>query len=136
VQEAAHDARLQARSRVVIYPLAVLPRHKPAGEWLYPLVGTLAFFLISAIAVYVLTSVWRERTAVASEPEVAPEPETAKPAHDGLSAGEILDRRLAIGEITIADYDQLVAALARRQAGPAAAAHVVAAGTGAVRAAA
>jgi hypothetical protein len=78
----------------------------------------------------VLTSVWREKTAIASEPE----PEAAKPAHDGLSAGEILDRRLATGEITIADYDQLVAALARRQAGTAAAAPVVAAGTGAVRA--
>jgi uncharacterized membrane protein len=130
LQEAAQDARLQARSRAVIYPLAVFSRHKPAGEWLYPLVGTLAFFLISAIAVYVLTSVWREKTAVASEPE----PEAAKPAHDGLSAGEILDRRLATGEITIADYDQLVAALARRQAGTAAAAPVVAAATGAVRA--
>ena len=98
-------------------------RHKPAGEWLYPLLGTLAFFLVSAIAVYALTSVWRDKAAA--------EPEAAKPSSDGLSAGEILDRRLASGEITIAEYDEIVAALARRHGASAAAA---AAGKGTVRA--
>lgn len=104
-------------------------RHKPAGEWFYPVLGTLALFLLTAIAVYVLTSVWRDKVAAATEPEVE-----AKPVNDGLSAGEILDRRLASGEITIAEYDELVAALARRQATSIAGA-AAAAGNGVVRAA-
>ncbi|HUB76297.1 MAG TPA: hypothetical protein VL977_04535 [Solirubrobacteraceae bacterium] len=89
----------------------MLGRGKPAGEWLYPLLGMLALFLLSAVAVYVLTSVWREHAAPAGEPEAA----APKPGAT-LAATEILDRRLASGEITIAEYDALSEALARGRA--------------------
>jgi uncharacterized membrane protein len=89
-------------------------RHSPAGNWLYPLISGLALFILAAAAVYVLTSLWRERTADvgAAEPATAAAP--APPSPSSLSAVEILDRRLASGEITIEQYEQLDALLARR----------------------
>ena len=77
-------------------------RHSPAGNWLYPLISGLALFILAAAAVYVLTSLWRERTADVGAAEPAPAP--ASPS--SLSAVEILDRRLASGEITIEQYEQ------------------------------
>jgi uncharacterized membrane protein len=112
---------------------AMFGRHKAAGDWLYPLLGTLALFLVSAIAVYVLPGVWRDRAAAAEaeaqEPAAAP---------DSRSAAEILDRRLALGEITVEQYDELTQALARGRARAAepAAAPIAAAVNGAVHAAA
>lgn len=85
-------------------------RHSPAGNWLYPLISGLALFILAAAAVYVLTSLWRERTADVGAAEPAPAP--ASPS--SLSAVEILDRRLASGEITIEEYEKLDALLARR----------------------
>lgn len=111
----------------VIYPAGVFGRDSPAGNWLYPLISGLAVFLLAAIAVYVLTSVWRERAAVGAESD--------QPATDdaGISAAEILDRRLAAGAITIAEYEQVAEVLSRRHAQ---AAGGVAATNGAVTAAA
>jgi uncharacterized membrane protein len=96
---------------------AVFRRHTPAGGWLYPLISGVAVFLIAAIAVYVLTSVWREHTADLEET-----PAPAPPDVSGLAAAEILDRRLASGEITIAEYEQLAEVLGRRHAAAAGAA--------------
>lgn len=94
----------------VIYPAGVFGRDSPAGNWLYPLISGLAVFLLAAIAVYVLTSVWRERTAAGAVSDEAPTDDA------GISAGEILDRRLAAGEITIAEYEQVAEVLSRRHA--------------------
>jgi uncharacterized membrane protein len=81
--------------------------------WLYPLLGSLALFVFVAIAAYVLTSMWRERTTTLSaEPEEMAEP--ADPTILELTPIEILDRRVAAGEITIEQYDELVGVLNRR----------------------
>lgn len=85
-------------------------RHSPAGNWLYPLISGLALFILAAAAVYVLTGLWRERTADVGTGE----PVTAPVSPSTLSAAEILDRRLASGEITIEEYEKLDAVLARR----------------------
>jgi uncharacterized membrane protein len=105
-------------------------RHSPAGNWLYPLISGLALFILAAAAVYVLTSLWRERTADVGAAEPAPAP--ASPS--SLSAVEILDRRLASGEITIEQYEQLDALLARRHTAADATATVAASNGGATAA--
>jgi uncharacterized membrane protein len=91
-------------------------RHSPAGNWLYPLISGLALFILAAAAVYVLTSLWRERTADigVAETTTAPAPASTPASPSSLSAVEILDRRLASGEITIEEYEKLDALLARR----------------------
>jgi hypothetical protein len=93
-------------------------RHSPAGNWLYPLISGLALFILAAAAVYVLTSLWRERTAdigvADTTPAPAPAPASTPASPSSLSAVEILDRRLASGEITIEEYEKLDALLARR----------------------
>lgn len=91
-----------------------------------PLVSGLTVLIIAAIAVYVLSSVWRDH-ADGVETEASTPPD-----HSGVSAAEILDRRLAAGEITIAEYEQLAEVLGRRHA---AAAGAAAASNGAVTAA-
>jgi len=105
-------------------------RHSPAGNWLYPLISGLALFILAAAAVYVLTSLWRERSADVGAAEPAPAP--ASPS--SLSAVEILDRRLASGEITIEQYEQLDALLARRHTAADATATVAASNGGATAA--
>jgi len=97
----------------------VFRRPSPEGNWLYPLLGSLAVFVLVAIAVYVLTSIWRERTAAEGEQETASSPDAAGVAataasHLSLAPIEILDRRLAAGEITIEQYDEIVGVLNRR----------------------
>ena len=90
-------------------------RHSPEGSWLYPLLGSLAVFVFVAIAVYVLTSMWRERTAaMTGEQEETDAPAPAAATLLELTPIEILDRRLAAGEITIEQYDELTAVLNRR----------------------
>jgi hypothetical protein len=104
-------------------------RQSAVGNWVYPLVSAIAVFFLAAVAVYVLTNVWREHAdgvgdndADTATPGVVPEPMTAaadatpSPLPSVRSAGEILDCRLAAGEISIKEYDKLLAALARRQA--------------------
>ena len=91
-------------------------RQSPSAGWLYPLLGSLAVFAFVAIAVYVLTSMWRERATAAEEEPVA---ETATATILTLTPIEILDRRLAAGEITIEQYDELNVVLNRRFASPA-----------------
>jgi uncharacterized membrane protein len=86
--------------------------HKPAGDWLYPLISSLAMFIFAAVAVYLLTSAWRERTK-----DVTAETPVSSPSSP--SALEILDRRLAAGEITIEEYEKLIEVLSRRHAVPA-----------------
>jgi uncharacterized membrane protein len=100
--------------------LAMFRRHMPAGNWVLPLVSGLAVLILAAVAVYVLSSVWRAQTG--GDDDAA----SAGGDHAGLSAADILDRRLASGEITIAEYEQLAEVLARRHA---AAAGVTAAAT-------
>lgn|GEM_PF-2815225 len=92
----------------------ILRPHKPAGDWLYPLISALAVFILAAAAVYLLTSAWRERTK--DVPSDVPAPPLSS-----LSALEILDRRLASGEITVEEYEKLIEVLARRHAVPVAA---------------
>jgi uncharacterized membrane protein len=90
-------------------------RNAEKGNWLYPLLGSLAVFVFVAIAVYVLTSMWRESTAVAADEQGetdAPAPATAEILK--LTPIEILDRRLAAGEITVDQYDELTGVLNRR----------------------
>ena len=92
-------------------------RHSPEGSWLYPLLGSLAVFVFVAIAVYVLTSMWRERTAEMTGEQEETETDAPAPAPTTLlelTPIEILDRRLAAGEITIEQYDELVGVLNRR----------------------
>lgn len=89
-------------------------RQTQSGNWLYPLLGSLAVFVFVAIAVYVLTSMWRERAAAANEDE--PPKETVTATILTLTPIEILDRRLAAGEITIEQYDELTGVLNRRYA--------------------
>jgi uncharacterized membrane protein len=92
-------------------------RHSPEGSWLYPLLGSLAVFVFVAIAVYVLTSMWRERTAEMTGEQEETETDAPAPAPTTLlelTPIEILDRRLAAGEITIEQYDELTAVLNRR----------------------
>jgi hypothetical protein len=82
-----------------------------------------------AAAVYVLTSVWRERTASLEDDETStpmPPAPAAASALATLSAAEILDRRLASGEITIEEYQKVAEVLERRHAAPAAAASAAA----------
>jgi uncharacterized membrane protein len=97
---------------------AMFRRHLPAGNWVLPLVSGLTVLILAAIAVYVLSSVWRD-TAGGEDGASTP------PDHGGLSAAEILDRRLAGGEITIAEYEQLAEVLGRRHAAAAGAAATV-----------
>jgi uncharacterized membrane protein len=94
-------------------------RHSPEGSWLYPLLGSLAVFVFVAIAVYVLTSMWRERTAEMTGEQEETDTDTDAPAPAPttlleLTPIEILDRRLAAGEVTIEQYDELTAVLNRR----------------------
>jgi uncharacterized membrane protein len=100
--------------------LAVFRRHEAEGNWLYPLLGSLALFVFVAIALYVLTSIWRERVAaLAGEQDAQPDTAgVAAAAASSLSLTpiEILDRRLAAGEITIEQYDELIGVLNRRYA--------------------
>jgi uncharacterized membrane protein len=105
---------------------AMFRRHLPAGNWVLPLVSGLAVLVLAAIAVYVLTSVWRDHAGVVEADAPVP------PDNTGVSAADILDRRLASGEITIAEYEQLAEVLGRRHA---AAAGATAATNGAVTAA-
>jgi hypothetical protein len=111
--------------------LVVVPeRHTPAGNWLYPLISGIALFIVVAAAVYVLTSVWRDRTAslLADEaPPPAPPAPAAASALASLAAAEILDRRLASGEITIEEYRKVAEVLDRRHAASPAAASTAAA---------
>jgi uncharacterized membrane protein len=92
--------------------LAMFRRRMPAGDWLLPLISGLTILILAAVAVYVLSSIWRGQTE-ASEDDATPVP---APDHTGLSAVEILDCRLASGEITIAEYEELVEVLGRRHA--------------------
>ena len=92
-------------------------RHSPEGSWLYPLLGSLAVFVFVAIAAYVLTSMWRERTAEMTGEQEEAETDVPAPAPTTLlelTPIEILDRRLAAGEITIEQYDELTTVLNRR----------------------
>jgi uncharacterized membrane protein len=89
-------------------------RETPSSNWLYPLLGSLAVFVFVAIAVYVLTSMWRERAATATEEE--PPNETPTATILTLTPTDILDRRLAAGEITIEQYDEITGVLNRRYA--------------------
>jgi uncharacterized membrane protein len=100
---------------------AMFRRRMPAGDWLLPLISGLTVLILAAIAVYVLSSIWRGQ-AESSEEDAKPVP---APGRDGLSALEILDRRLASGEITIAEYEELVEVLGRRHAAAAGAAAAV-----------
>jgi uncharacterized membrane protein len=100
---------------------AVFRRRMPAGDWLLPLISGLTVLILAAVAVYVLSSIWRGQ-AEGSEDDPRPAP---APDHDGLSAVEILDRRLASGEITIAEYEELVEVLGRRHAAASGAATAV-----------
>jgi uncharacterized membrane protein len=109
--------------------LAVFRRHLTAGDWLLPLISGLSVLILAAVAVYILGSVWRGHTE-AGEDEAAAAPDHAD--HAGLSAAEILDRRLASGEIAIAEYEELIEVLGRRHAAAGGAAS--AAGNGAVTA--
>jgi uncharacterized membrane protein len=99
--------------------LAMFRRHMPAGDWLLPLISGLTVLIIAAVAVYVLSSVWRGQ-AETEQDDVVPARD-----HAGLSAAEILDRRLASGEITIAEYEELAEVLGRRHAAMAGAAAAV-----------
>jgi hypothetical protein len=125
-------------------------RHSAVGNWIYPLVSAIAVFFLAAVAVYVLTNVWREhaggfadgeadRAAPDSDPVAGPAAAAAdvapSPVAPNRSAGEILDCRLAAGEISIKEYDKLLAALARRQAAVTAAAAPVMNGAAATHAA-
>ena len=103
---------------------AMFRRHIPAGNWVLPLVSGLTVLALAAVAVYVLSSVWRGGSGAGG---LADSP--------GLSAGEILDRRLASGEITVAEYEQISQALGRSHAESAAAAAAASAGNGAAAAA-
>jgi hypothetical protein len=109
-------------------------RQSAVGNWLYPLASAIAVFFLAAVAVYVLTNVWREHAeglgvaddaAPEADPsaDAAPEP-TAAPAvaTSNRSAGEILDCRLAAGEISIKEYEKLAAALTKRHTAAASAA--------------
>ena len=90
-----------------------MPRtESPSGKWLYPLLGSLAVFAFVVIAVYVLTGMWRERAEAATEDETPQETPTATILT--LTPLEILDRRLAAGEITVESYDELTTVLNRR----------------------
>ena len=103
--------------------VAVSERHTPAGNWLYPLNRGVALIVLMAAAVYVLTSVWRDRTAGLVDDETSPPVPPATAAASvlsTLSAAEILDRRLASGEITIEEYQKVAEVLERRHATPAA----------------
>jgi uncharacterized membrane protein len=100
---------------------AMFRRHMPAGNWVVPLVSGLAVLILAAIAVYVLSSVWRDHAGVAGDGDGV---SGGTGDHGGLSAAEILDRRLAAGEITIAEYEQLAEVLGRRHAAAAGAAAV------------
>jgi hypothetical protein len=91
-------------------------REHPAGNWLYPLISAVAVCIIAAAAAWILSSRWREHAAAVAAPEPAPG------APPSLSAPEILDRRLAAGEITVEEYEHLLEVIGRRQAGAAAAA--------------
>jgi uncharacterized membrane protein len=111
--------RLAPHSRLMSFMLlAVFRRHVPAGDWLLPLISGLTVLILAAVAVYVLSSVWRGQAGGAAGDGSA----TSTPDHAGLPAAEILDRRLASGEITIAEYEELVAVLDRRHAAGAGAA--------------
>ncbi|HEX2702531.1 MAG TPA: hypothetical protein VHM72_03755 [Solirubrobacteraceae bacterium] len=91
----------------------------PAGNWLLPLISGLTVLILTAVAVYVLSSLWHAQTG-GGEDEATPAGD-----HTGLSAAEILDRRLASGEITIAEYEELLEVLGRRHAAAAGAVNTV-----------
>jgi hypothetical protein len=105
-------------------------RDSAVGNWLYPLASAIAVFFLAAVAVYVLTNVWREHAeglGVADDDTPEPEPSAeATPAPvvvtSNRPAGEILDCRLAAGEISIKEYEKLVNALAKRHTAAATAA--------------
>ncbi len=105
-------------------------RDSPAGNWLYPLISAIALLVLTSAAVYALTNLWRENTeglgaepaTPAPDPSPTPAPSPGAPTPHAESPAEILDRRLALGEITIAEYEKLVEVLARRHAAPGAAA--------------
>ena len=95
---------------------AMFRRHLPAGNWVLPLVSGITVLVLAALAVYVLSSVWRGQIA---EDEADAGTFSDDP---GVSAADILDRRLASGEITIAEYEQLAEVLSRRHTAAAGAA--------------
>jgi uncharacterized membrane protein len=107
--------------------LAVFRRHTPAGDWLLPLISGVAVLILAAIAVYLLSSVWRGHSEAGTDDAAEP---PATPDNTGLSAAEILDRRLASGEIAIAEYEELIEVLGRRHAAAAGAAAAVGNGAG------
>ncbi len=113
---------------------AMFGRHSPAGNWLYALISTIAVFALASVAVYVLTNVWREHAdgLEGEEATSAPAPEPTPSAPQSRSAAEILDCRLAAGEITVTEYEQLAEVLGRRHAAPGAAAAMNGAATAAV----
>jgi uncharacterized membrane protein len=96
--------------------LAMFRRHLPEGNWYLPLISGLAVLILAAAAVYFLSSLWRERADGVSDLRSTAD-------HEGASAFEILDRRLAAGEITLGEYEEIAAAIARRRSGAAAAAN-------------
>jgi len=61
--------------------LAMFRRRMPAGDWLLPLISGLTVLILAAVAVYVLSSIWRGQTE-ASEDDATPLP---APDHTGLS---------------------------------------------------
>jgi hypothetical protein len=132
-----HRSTPQSRiERESDYPLGVpFDRQSAVGNWLYPLASAIAVFFLAAVAVYVLTNVWREHAeglGVADDAAPAPDPATdatpdptpaaAAVVQSNRSAAEILDCRLAAGEISIKEYEKLVAALAKRHTAAATAA--------------
>jgi hypothetical protein len=98
--------------------LAMFRRQQSDGGWLYSLLASLAVVIVAAISVYVLTRVWREYAGQASADDdgsTAPGADAQGAAsYLSLTPFEILDRRLAVGEITVAQYDELTGVLNRR----------------------
>jgi hypothetical protein len=91
---------------------AMFSREHPAGNWLYPLISGVALCVVAAGVVWIVSSRWRERAAALAA-DAEPAMGAAAP---NLTAGEILDRRLAAGEITVSEYEHLLQVIGRRHA--------------------
>lgn len=90
-------------------------RQTPEGGWFYSLLASLAVVVVAAISIYVLTRVWRAQVAQPARDDAsADEDGEGTASYLALTPVEILDRRLAAGEITIAEYDELIGVLNRR----------------------
>ena len=75
--------------------------HMSAGEWIFSILGTLIVVVVVILAIYWVVSAIGDRVR-------------EQPARG--SARKILDRRLATGELTVEQYEQLRATLARPDA--------------------